>query len=85
MFFDGGARGRIGTSEFLVWANDGSLVVVRGLWYGSGEPTNNTAELRALVDVFEYVQVMELANSTLYIHGNCKLAIDFCQCLAQPS
>ena len=45
---------------------DGSLSAARGLWYGTEEPTNNTAELRALVDALEFLHGMGWPASDVY-------------------
>ena len=54
-YFDGSARGREGSGGYLVWGHTGLLLAAAGLCYGIGEPTKNTAELRALVDALVFV------------------------------
>lgn len=55
MFFDGGVQVRVGSGGYLVWDDAGMLLAARGCWFGAGAPTNNTAELRALVRALEFV------------------------------
>ena len=54
-----------------------------GMWYGESQPTNNTAEIQALVDALEWVSSVH--PRTLAVHGDSKLAIDFCRRVARPS
>ena len=55
-YFDGSALGHEGSGEYLVWGHTRLLLAASGLWYGVGEPTNNTAELHALVDALVFVR-----------------------------
>ena len=85
VYFDGSARGREGSGGYLVWGHTGLLLEAAGLWYGVGEPTNNTAELRALVDALAFVHGHVPTTSHVFVHGDSKLAVDFCRRVARPS
>lgn len=53
--FDGGAAKKQGVGGHLCWDRSEKLLWAMGHWYGDESPTNNTAELRSLVDLLSRV------------------------------
>ena len=55
LYFDGGSRRREGTGGYVVWDARGMLRASVGRWYGAEAPTNNTAEVKALVEGLTFI------------------------------
>ena len=55
LYFDGGSRRREGTGGYVVWDAWGMLRASVGRWYGTEAPTNNTAEVKALVEGLTFI------------------------------
>ena len=55
LYFDGGSRQREGTGGYVVWDARGTLRASVGRWYGAEAPTNNTAEVKALVEGLTFI------------------------------
>ena len=85
MYFDGGSRQREGTGGYVVWDARGMLQASVGRWYGAEAPTNNTAEVKALVEGLTFIHTTLHRFTALFVHGDSKLAIDFCRRTARPS
>ena len=86
LYFDGGSQQREGTGGYVVWDTRGALRASVGRWYGAEAPTNNTAEVRALVEGLTFVHTtLQHHPSALFVHGDSKLTIDFCRRTARPS
>ena len=57
-----------------------------GRWYGTEAPTINTAEVKALVEGLTFIHAtLQHHSLALFVHGDSKLAINFCRCTAWPS
>ena len=82
-YFDGGARRHEGSGGFWVWDKE-RLLVARAVWYGASKPTNNSAEMQALVDCTEWLVETGVARHVVNVHGDSKLMIDFCTRRARP-
>ena len=82
-YFDGGARRHEGSGGFWVWDKE-RLLVARAIWYGVSKPTNNSAEMQALVDCTEWLVETGVARHVVNMHGDSKLMIDFCTRRARP-
>ena len=55
LYFDGGSRQREGTGGYVGWDARGTLRASVGRWYGAEAPTNNTAEVKALVEGLTFI------------------------------
>ena len=62
MYFDGGSQRREGTGGYVIWDARGVLKAAVGCWYGTEAPTNNTAEVKALIEGLTFI------NATLQHH-----------------
>ena len=54
-YFDGGSGRWEGTDGYVVWDAQGTLRASVGRWYGAEAPTNNTAEVKALVEGLTFI------------------------------
>ena len=59
-------------------------MAARAYWFGSAQPTNNTAEMWALIHALEHVRTLQLPGP-VYVHGDSQLVVDFCRRVARPS
>ena len=55
MYFDEGSQQREGTGLYVLWDARGVLKASVGRWYGTEAPTNNTAEVKALVEGLTFI------------------------------
>ena len=86
MYFDGGLQQREGTGGYVVWDAWGVVKASVGRWYGAEAPTNNTMEVKALVEGLTIIHTkLRHHPLALFIHGDSKLAIDFCCRTVRPS
>ena len=86
MYFDGGSQWRVCTSGYVIWDARGVLKASVGRWYGTEAPTNNTAEVKALVEGLTFIHAtLQHHSSVLFVHGDSKLAINLCHHTAWPS
>ena len=62
-----------------MWGAQGELLAARALYYGLRLPTNNAAELGALLDASRFVVALESsAGQPAMFVGDSKLVVDFC-------
>ena len=86
MYFDGGSQQREGTGGYVIWDARRTLKASVGRWYGTEAPTNNTAEVKALVEGLTFIHAtLQHHSLALFVHGDSKLVIDFCRHPARPS
>ena len=82
-----------------MWLAAGRLLVARELWFVEKRPTNNTAEIAALVVYMEWLGALSVNQQQLdalgvengahlgrvRVMGDSKLVIDFCRRNSRPS
>ena len=69
MYLDGGSQQREGTGGYVICNTRGVLKASVGRWYGTEAPTNNTAEVKALVEGLTFIHAtLQHHPSALFIH-----------------
>lgn len=86
MYFDGGLQWREGAGGYVVWDAWGVLKASVVRWYGAEAPTNNTAEVKALVEGLIFIHATwQHRPLALFVHGDSKLVTNFCRRTVRPS
>ena len=88
MFFDGGCESRKGYGAFVAYDQNRKQIGGWGKYYGATCPTNNEAELSALLDGLTWITEMEpqLAGVTsINVIGDSELVINFLKGHAKAS
>ena len=84
--FDGGCRHKLGVGGYLAWAPDGTCLGGRCEYYGSAAPTNNIAEVRAMLDLLTWLEAEghHKRASRVVVRGDSQLVIAFLRKVYRP-
>ncbi len=66
-YFDGGSSQRRGSGGYVCFDTRGAVYVGMARWYDHECPTNNTAEMQALVDLLSHVRDAGVPQGARYL------------------